>query len=69
MVLEALTITVSPAAGDDGVTVNAAFGCGLVTVTGWLVVAVAVLAVAAIGSFSYPAYHFVVLTTRTTWCR
>ena len=27
-----------------------------------LVVAVAVLAVAAIGSFSYPAYHFVVLT-------
>ncbi len=37
-------------------------GCRIGLRGGWLVVAVAVLAVAAIGSFSYPAYHFVVLT-------
>ena len=37
-------------------------GCRIGLRGGWLVVAVVVLAVASLGSFSYPAYHFVVLT-------
>ncbi len=37
-------------------------GCRIGLRGWWLMIAVAVLAVAAIGSFSFPAYHFVVLT-------